>query len=222
MQLLGEGTAGVWRRSDALEVVSEGVIRAQLHDGSWHSPYPGVLCDGGIALDPVRWGFAGALASGAVFPAQLDPDLPLSQLGAVVCGRDSARVWGIPLVDDDDPATMALDRLMHDVCVWRKLDHLQTRPREGREVHCLTRHQLQLASTDVVRHPSGLWLTTRARTLFDVSLLVTHEALVCAIDACLHEGSVTRAELELVARRHKGWRGVRRFRAALDVADGRA
>lgn len=223
MHLLGQGTGGVWRRPEALLVVSEGGIRAQLHDGHWQSPFPGVYADGGYELTPVGWGYACLLASGGGRLRDLPPGAPPSELGAVLCGRDAARLSGVPLVDDDDPATAALDRLQHDVCVWTKLDPLVTRRRlEGQEVHRLVRHQLRLDRSDVERHASGLWTTTTVRTLFDLSLLVTHEALVCAIDAALHRGDVTREELEAYADQHLGWRGRRRFQRAVELSDGRA
>src|SRR4051794_34518425 len=111
MESLGEGTAGCWRRSDALRVCSSGVLRSQLYDGHWTSPYPGVLTDGGVVMTPVRWAAAGVLAGGGRCLDRLDPELPVSQLGAVGCARDAGRIHEIPLIDDDDPATQALDRL---------------------------------------------------------------------------------------------------------------
>lgn len=219
MQQLGADSAGIWRRSEALSVVRRGVERGQRYDGAWVSPYPGVLADGGVEMSPERWAFAGVLASGG----RLLEERPegIEQLGAVACARDAARVWEVPLVDDDDPATGRRDHLQHDVAVWTHARPLRSR-RPDDDVHVLHRRQLELAADDVVRHASGLWLTTAVRTAYDLTAVLRPEALVCALDDLLHRELVTAEELQEAAELRKGWRHGPAFRHAVSLADGRA
>jgi hypothetical protein len=129
----------------------------------------------------------------------------------------------MPLIDDDDPATSALDKHHHDVAVFRHVGDVRSRPASpDQPADVLHRHQLNLDRSDVTQHPSGLFLTGHARTLYDLTALVTPEALVCAIDWALHEKLVTGDELEAFAVRHKGWRSTPSFRRALGLADHRA
>ncbi|MGZ4648718.1 MAG: hypothetical protein ACXVYC_20610 [Blastococcus sp.] len=217
---LGTATAGIWTRRDALAAVPRGTLAALLHDGSWCSPFPHVYADGGIALDPLQWGFAAALASG--LPEAVDATGPVTALRAVPCGRTAARVWDLPLIDDADPATGALDRLHHDVSTWHRGRDLRSRPRTGEPVQVLHRHQLGLTAADVARHPGGLWLTDPARTLLDLGRLVSLPAQVCAVDAALHRGLADRPALHALVEAHRGRPGVARLRQALALADAGA
>lgn len=218
---LGTTTAAVWTRRAALAVVPRGTLAALLRDGRWWSPFPHVYADGGFALDPLQWGFAAALASG--YPEVVDPTGPCTALRAVPCGRTAARVWGLPLLDDDDPATGALDRLHHDVSTWHPARDLRSRPRTaGEQVHVLHRHRLGLTAGDLARHPGGLWLTGPARTLLDLGRLVSLEAQVCAVDAALHRGLVEVPQLRALVEAHLGRLGVVRLRQALALADAGA
>ena len=126
----------------------------------------------------------------------------------------------MPLIDDDDAATGARDRTNHDVSVWRHVPPLAFTV--GKEPHTLRRYRLDLRDHDVVRHESGLWLTSRERTLFDLARFVSLHALVCAIDHQLHLGLVERTDLERLAHAMPRRRGVRLFTKALALADGRA
>jgi hypothetical protein len=216
---LGTSSAGVWTRAAALELLTADRIEGLLAGGTWVRVLPGVYADGGCALSDVQWAFAAALASGLPGTSP-DRDGPASSLRAVPCARTAARVWGIPLIDDDDPATRAQDRVNHDVSVWRQVHPLAFTV--GEENQTLRRHRLDPRDSDLVRHESGLWLTSRERTLFDLARFVTLQALVCAIDHQLHDALVTRGDLErlALALRHK--RGAGRFARAVALADGRA
>src|SRR5213079_1378479 len=48
----------------------------------------------------------------------LDDGSRRRKLRAVASGRSAARVWGLPLIDDDDPATGASEHRIDDVAVW--------------------------------------------------------------------------------------------------------
>lgn len=223
MHELGETTAGVWLRKEALSVSTRGRLDAQKYDGAHRTIWNGTVTDGGHPMSPVQWAMAGVRASGGTLRDNLlDGESP-ANLGAVACGRDAARVWGIPLVDDDDPATAALDRHHHDVAVWQRMDELRSHPSSPSDpVDILHRYQLELARCDVVRHPSGLWLTVVLRTLYDLTALLSHEALVCALDFCLHNGLVSEQDLAALVVRVKGWRNAPAFRRATEDADRRA
>ncbi len=192
-------------------------------DGCWREVYPCVFTDAGSPMSAVQRATAGVVACGGVLAeGLLDCESP-EVLVAVACGRDAARVWGIPLIDDDDPATQALDKLHHDTAVWRELEPLRSRPVVPTDpVDVLHRHQLELSRCDVHRHPSGLWLTVPLRTLYDLTSLISHEAMVCAIDFCLHVGLLSQDDLAELLVRTKGWRHAPAFRRAVDLADGRA
>lgn len=219
---LGVGTLGLWTRAEALGVLSPGRVDAAVRSGRWQTPWPGVHADGGIDLDPEQEAVAAVLASGGGVERRAhgprDPstgERPLRAV-AVAAGRTAARCWALPLIDDDDPATGARDRLHADVAVLVQQRHLV----HGDRV--LHRHQPTFGAGDVVRLPSGLWITSVLRTLVDLRLLVEPDALVCALDAALHAGLVTPVALERAVRRTKGWRGAPAFRRAVERSDGRA
>lgn len=134
----------------------------------------------------------------------------------MACARTAARVWQFPLIDDDDPATGAAEHLLDDVAVARRL------PIQSHAGRLLVPHRAALAGADLVRRPSGLWLTRPLRTLVQCSSLLTHEALVCALDVGLHKGLVTTAQLEAAVAGSAGRVGGPALRAAVAVADGRA
>jgi hypothetical protein len=213
---LGATTLGVWRRKDALRILTEDEIAHDLREGTVQAALPGTYVDGGIEPSADQWLAIGALASSTNLPDTLDEEAQVASLVALGCGRSAARVLGMPLVDDDDPATSALDKHHHDVAVFRHLGDVRSAQ------DTLHRHQLKLDRDDVVQHSSGLFLTGHVRTLYDLTALITPEALVCAMDWALHNKHVTRPELEAFAASHKGWRSTPSFRRALELADGRA
>ena len=224
---LGVGTSAVWTRAAALQLLRSGAIDAKLRS-EWQSPYPGVMADAGFALDAVQWATAGVLASGgAGQPESLGrPDSSgvfTVRVRAAACGRDAARVWGSPLVDDDDPATGALDRFEHDVLSWHLTRDIRA-PLVGDDPrpHVLHRHGLHLLEGELVQHPSGLWLTTPLRTALDLCLLLTFEAAVCVMDDGLHRRLFSEADLTTALERRSGLPGVQRQRAVAAAADGRA
>jgi hypothetical protein len=161
---------------------------------------PGIYADSGYELDLVRTAWAAVLAGGDQ---------------AVVCGRTAARLWGLPLIDDHDPATESFQHNEHDVVTRRH----HTGPVVGADFR-LHRRQLKLESDDVTFHPSGLVLTTPARTIRDIAAIVSPDALVCALDQALRRELIGWGELDAEAARAKGSRQGPRLRAAIALADG--
>lgn len=210
---LGAKALGVWTRAEAEAVLTRGELQARVTSGAWQRVLPGVFADGGYALSPEQRAVAAVLATG-------DPLSAKENARAVACGRTAARVHGLPLIDDDDPTTGASDHLTDDVHTFRA--------RSGRSLVVLSgdrrlvRHRLTLLDDELVRHASGLLLTSAVRTAVDCARLLTFEATVCLLDAGLHGKLFTRTELEAAVVARAGWPGVRRLAAAVRVADGRA
>jgi hypothetical protein len=179
-----------------------------VRDGYWQEPYPGVYADGGGVLTAEQRGFAAVLASGG---ADQDPVAPR----AVAAGRTAARIWGLPLIDDNDPATGAREEVCDDVAA------VSSRTTTYGDL-VLTRHQWRLSGADVDLHPSGLLVTTARRTLFDCAGLLSFDATVCAVDAALQQGLVTEPELAADGRSRSWMPGAPAFRRAVNAADGRS
>ena len=97
---LGIRSCGVWTRAEALAVLGRGQVDALVRARTWQVPWRGVYADAGHVLDAEQCAWAAVLAAGG---AVADPTGP--RLRAVAAGRTAARVWGLPLVDDLDPAT---------------------------------------------------------------------------------------------------------------------
>lgn len=243
---LGDTSRGVWTRSRAIPVLGRGRVDRLVAQGTWQSPWPSVLADGGTDLDPDQRAAAAVLASGGTVDVEQDqqeyddarppaagPAGGPRLVHVVACLRTAARVHRLPLIDDDDPATGATEhRLDHVHVPWHLRDLVVAAPPgTGRLVdnrfvtdppRVLHRHQLALWADEVEQTPWGLWVTTTARTLYDCAGVLTHEALVCAVDAALHRGLVTSSALAALAERHHGELRAPEFRAALAAADGRA
>jgi hypothetical protein len=202
---LGSSTRGIWTRSEALEVLTRRQVDGRVARGEWQSPWPGVYADAGFALDGAQRGWAAVLGSGR---------------GAVVCGRLAARLHALPLIDDDDPATKRYEHLVEDVAVPHDAAALVRTDAWGQERRLL-RHRRSYDEEDVTT-VSGVPVTTVLQTVVDCAGLLRPDALVCLLDAALHQARVTTQQLaDLVASRR--WRpGVVALRAAVTVADGRS
>lgn len=228
LSTLGSGSLGVWTRGEALTCTSRHVVARLLAIGQWQTIFAGVYADGGCVLDPEQRAVAAVLASvGGGQPFAFGkPRSDGSQamlLRAVACGRAAARVWQLPLVDDDDPATGTTERFLHDV---HSRAGLGVRPgppsTTGLPEVVLHRHRLRLDRADVIRRPSGLWITTPLRTAWDCTRLLTAEATVCLLDDGLRRGLFRVEDLHRrLAERH-GIPGSRRFDEAVARSDGRS
>jgi hypothetical protein len=201
LSALGSTTCGVWTRADARRLLPASTIRARLRDGSWQRLWPGVYADTGeLTAEQRCW--AAVLVSGG--PT------------AVACGRTAARCWGLPLVDDRDPATGAREQRLDEVIAPA---HRRTLHFDDRE---LRRHRFVVRDGDVLHTPAGLAITSALRTLVDCSSLLTPEAAVCVIDDALHRGLVQHDRLVSAAVGARGRPGAVALTAAVAVADGRA
>jgi len=208
---LGLRSCGVWTRAEALTVLDRGQVDALVRARTWQVPWRGVYADRGHELDAEQRAWAAVLAAGG---AADHPGGP--RLRAVALGRTAARVWGLPLVDDLDPATGRCEHLLDEVAVVRRLPTQHWAGRELRPV------RTALASSDLVRLPSGVWVTSPLRTLVDCAGLLAPDALVCALDAALHRGLVTPHDLEQTVRARAGRAHSVALEAAVRLADGRA
>lgn len=73
-----------------------------------------------------------------------------------------------------------------------------------------------------VRRVSGMRVTTAARTAFDIGRDLPAAKAIPILDALFNETGIKPADAIAVADRHPGARGIRRLRAALELADGGA
>ena len=221
-------TLGVWTRTQALELISRGTISSLIASGVWRVVFRGVYTDRGHILSPEQWAVAALLATGgATAPVEHAPPqiggIPRRRFRAVAGGRTAARVWQLPLIDDDDPATGGTERFVHDVRAWRTRGSLIMPAALGDpRGHQLHRHQWVLFEGDVVRHANGIWLTSALRTALDCVPLLSHEAAVCVLDNGLHRKLFTTSDLQVALRARVQWPGVGAVRAAVAAADGRS
>ena len=204
---LGASSCGVWTRREALTVLGSGQVDALVRAGTWQVPWRGVYADAGHLLDAEQRAWAAVLAAGGAVQGSGG-----RRLRAVAGGRTAARLWRLPLIDDEDPATQSDDSRLDDVVVDRNL------VRQEHAGRCLLPRQAALLRGDVVQLPSGLWVTTPERTLLDCALLLAPQALVCVVDAALHRHLVRREDLGRPCRRA----GSALLRTAVALADGRA
>lgn len=209
---LGRGQLGVWTRTQAGRLLSDGAIDARVRSGTWQVLWPGVYADAGHEANAEQRAAAATLAVGR--PGR-GPD-SAAPAHPVICGRLAARVWRLPLIDDEDPATGARDLVHEDVAI---AEHRRAIRLGDRVLHPA---QLVREPGDVVRTTSGLFVTSPLRTLVDCARLLTHEALVCAMDDALHRGLVDPPALAAAVARRHGMAGAPALRAAVVVADGRA
>lgn len=77
-------------------------------------------------------------------------------------------------------------------------------------------------SDDEVHTVRGMRVTTPARTAFDIGRGMPVAEAVPILDALLNATGITPTDVLAVADRHPGARGIRRLRAALELADGGA
>ena len=216
---LGETTQGVWTRDQALAVTTRGRLDGYVERGEWQVLWPGVYMDAGVEPAPEQRGFAAVLASGGSEP--LTTTAGRKVLKAAACGRLAARLHRMPLIDDDDPATGGQQHLVDDVAVGWGGVALKSLLPDGRQ-RVLLRHRRRYEPRDLVRHPSGLYVTSYGTTVLDCARLLQPPALVCLLDDVLHRGLLSAAELHELVRRRAWHPGVVALREAVLLADGRA
>jgi len=118
--------------------------------------------------------------------------------------RTAAIVHGLPLLGFA-PTAVQLTR-----------DRTTTRVRSNsrhRHINALPQEERTLVD--------GLPVTTVARTVWDIARRESFRSAVVVTDAALRSG-LDRAELVALTESHRGWPGVRRAKAVIAFADGRA
>lgn len=222
MDVLGASSGLVWTRQQALQVMTAAQVATALRRGEWQQPRRGVYADGGGELDAGQRAFAAVLASGGAGQPSPVPGVPSQRrLRAVACGRTAARVHGLVLIDDRDPATGAREEPHDHVRVLTQGSALRRTQPDG-SVRVLHRHELTLARGDVVLMPNGLYVTSVLRTVADCAALLLPEALVCLLDDVVHRGALTPVELAAVVDGRRWCAGAVALRTASRSVDGRA
>lgn len=200
-QGLGARTGGVWSSADLDAAgLTRSQVRVRLQRGEWQVLRRGVFADAGVVPDVAMRAWAAILSAGGRGRAR-------------AAGRTSARLLGLPLIDDDDPLLpVARQQARHDdVAVARSL-------RPTGDLHPA---RLVLADDDRVL-VGGVPALSPVRTLVDLARLLDHEALVCAVDDALHRGPVTVEQLWSQVEQRRRAPYCRRLRIAVAAADGRA
>ena len=198
-EALGRTTGGVWTAADARNCgLTMRQVEWRVAAGLWQGVRRGIYADAGIVPSASMRAWAAVLAAGGVGRAW-------------ATGRTRLRLLDLPLIDDEDPATGALDLPHDDVLVRRRL--------RDRETLHPTRSTVGAADLGQVH---GCPAVSLARGFVDAAAVLSFEALVCALDAALHRELLTAERLaELVAGR-KGLPYGDVLARAVAAADGRA
>jgi hypothetical protein len=120
---------------------------------------------------------------------------------AVVAGAAAAALHGADWIDADTPIELIAEN---------------SRPQRGLVVRDET------LNSDEVTRLRGLPVTTVARTAFDMGRHLARGKAVARLDALMRATPCSIEDVNALARRHKGARGLRRLRAALSLVDGGA
>jgi hypothetical protein len=121
-----------------------------------------------------------------------------SRRQGVVGGQSAAALHGAKWVDARRPAEM----------LWQN-----RRPPTG--IHAWS----DGFDTDEVAVIGGMWATTPARTALDLACRYPLGEAVAAIDALARATHLKMADVELLAARYRGRRGIRKARMVLDLVD---
>jgi very-short-patch-repair endonuclease len=124
-----------------------------------------------------------------------------SRRKATLVGHSAAAMHGTQWLPDDAPAELARVR--------------QPAP-DGIVIHS------GAIADDEVCLRASIYCTTPARTAYDIGRRVPGDTAIIRIDALLNATRWTVADIEQIADRYPGARGIRRLRAALDLVDGGA
>jgi hypothetical protein len=119
----------------------------------------------------------------------------------VVAGRSAAALHGAKWVDDAAPAEILYEnrRPPRDISTWA-----------------------DRVADDEIETVHGVTVTTPARTALDLACRRSLDVAVAEIDALARAARLKVADVELLAQRYKGRRGIRDSRAALDLVDAGA
>jgi uncharacterized protein DUF559 len=124
-----------------------------------------------------------------------------SRRTATLVGTSAAAMHGTKWLPDDAPAELA---------------HANQPSPPGIVIHRGT------ITADEICLRQSIDCTTPARTAYDIGRRVPGDTAIIRIDALLNATRCSVAEIERIADRYPGARGIRRLRTALDLADGGA
>jgi hypothetical protein len=119
----------------------------------------------------------------------------------VVAGVAASALHGAQWVDDDIPIEL----------IWNY----------GRSPSGLLVRNETLAD-DEITGVAGLPVTTRVRTAFDLGRYLPRGEAIARLDSLMHAQVFSIEDVLLLAKRHRGARGLRALRAALPLVDGGA
>lgn len=189
----------MWTAGDARACeLSRDEIRTRVRHGLWQVLRRGVYADGGVVPCSRMRAWAAVLAAGGVGRAW-------------ATGRTALRLFDLPLIDDEDPATGAQDFRYDDVVVTA---HVRARGTlRPKEVSLPPGDLGQFGDCPCVRLPIAF---------LHAAGVLSFEALVCALDAALHRGLLTTGDLTRFLDASTGARHVATMRRAVAAADGRA
>jgi len=124
----------------------------------------------------------------------------LATPGAVIGGVAASAVHGAKWVGDDVPIEL--------VAASRRQRGLVVRN--------------ETLADDEVTMVADIRVTTPARTAFDLARHLPRDSAVARMDALMNSRPFSIEEVSLLAKRHRGMRGLRRLRVALPLVDGGA
>jgi hypothetical protein len=121
-----------------------------------------------------------------------------SRRRGVIVGHSAAALHGAKWTDPHRPAEIRYDNRHPPAGIRTWADYL---------------------AEDEVEVVRGISATTPARTAFDIASRYPIDPAFAAIDALSRATKLKMADAELIAQRHKGRRGIRRARTAIDLVD---
>jgi hypothetical protein len=124
-----------------------------------------------------------------------------SRRDAVLVGNSAAAMLGSKWIPADEPAELARSR--------------HPAPKG------IIVHSCAIADDEVHEH-RGIPCSTAARTAYDVGRRIPRDKGIIRVDALLNATQCCIAEVEALAARYPGARGLRQLRSTLDLADGGA
>lgn len=124
-----------------------------------------------------------------------------SRRRAVIAGQAAAALFGVKYVDDSAPIEL--------ICAM-------TNPPPG----IVTRKDV--LSDEEVTTIRGMRVTTPARIAFDLARRGLLDQAIARVDSILNQTRITVADIERVAARHPGARGLRQLERVLELADAGA
>lgn len=179
-------------------------------------------------MKPLEWPFRGteALAAGIVTPYRLRTDFepvhrnvytPRGQRLTPVTRAVAAWLWSGRSATAAGLSAAALHRTAWiDDWLPAELNRPSRDKANGIILHSDTLDDEETCVRD------GIPLTTPARTAFDLGRRKGLTTAVIRLDALMHASEVKAADVELLAERHRGARGLVQLRKALSMADGGA